>query len=225
MRALPGKASRLPPGPQPVTRTAAAADQRRRIIRATVDLVAKRGYHATTIELIVRRARVGYATFYKNFADKEECFLAMFDETADRVSTIVVDALEEEGADWPRRVAGVLGTLFDLIASDPALARACLVESLTAGPTVVAHYEKSLRKFGTIFRPGRRFVTRGVTLPDTLEDTLAGGVLWVAYQRLIVGEADALRALLPETLEFVLSPYLGEDEAVRVVSASMAQST
>ncbi len=34
-------------------------------------------------------------------------------------------------------------------------------------------------------------------------------------QRLIAGEADKLRALLPETLEFLLRPYVGEDEAAR----------
>ena len=31
-------------------------------------------------------------------------------------------------------------------------------------------------------------------------------------QRLIAGEAEALRGLLPETIEFVLRPYVGEDE-------------
>ena len=34
-------------------------------------------------------------------------------------------------------------------------------------------------------------------------------------QRLIAGEAAKLRALLPEALEFLLRPYVGEDEAAR----------
>jgi hypothetical protein len=37
----------------------------------TADLVSKRGYSDTTTELIVRRAKVGYGTFYKFFADKK----------------------------------------------------------------------------------------------------------------------------------------------------------
>ena len=40
-------------------------------------------------------------------------------------------------------------------------------------------------------------------------------MLWSAYQRLIVGEADRIEALLPEAIEFVLRPYLGEAEAAR----------
>jgi AcrR family transcriptional regulator len=59
VRALPGKASRQPPGPEPVSRSEVAADQRRRILEATADLVAERGYAEVTIEQIVRRARVG----------------------------------------------------------------------------------------------------------------------------------------------------------------------
>ena len=34
-------------------------------------------------------------------------------------------------------------------------------------------------------------------------------------QRLIAGEAEQLRALLPEALEFLLRPYVGEDVAAR----------
>ena len=60
-----------------MSRDGAAADQRRRILEATADLVAEQGYQATTIEMIVRRAKVGYATFYKSFDDKEAVFLAL----------------------------------------------------------------------------------------------------------------------------------------------------
>ena len=79
MRVLPGQASRLPPRARTVSREQASADQRERIILAGAALIAKRGFHGTTIELIIRRAKVGYATFYKNFADKEELLLAIFD--------------------------------------------------------------------------------------------------------------------------------------------------
>ena len=89
MRALPGKASRQPPGPEPVSRAASADDQRRRILEATADLVAEQGYAETTIEQIVRRARVGYATFYKHYADKQEAFLALLDAAVERTAYVV----------------------------------------------------------------------------------------------------------------------------------------
>jgi AcrR family transcriptional regulator len=215
VRALPGKDSRQPPGPEPVTRAAAAADQRRRILEATADLVAERGYQATTIEMIVRRAKVGYATFYKNFADKEECFLALFEAALERTLRRVEDAYEREAGPWPDRVGAALGALFEEIAAHPAVARACLVEALTAGPEASARHEAALKRFAPFLRPGRELNPRQAELPETLEDTLAGGVLWVVNQRLVGDEVDRLRSLLPETLEFLLRPYVGEEEAAR----------
>lgn len=212
---MPGKDSRQPPGPQPVSRDAAAADQRRRILEATADLVAEQGYPATTIETIVRRAKVGYATFYKSYADKEECFLALFDAALEHTAREVEDAYEREAGPWTDRVGAALGALFKVIAEHPNVARACMVESLTAGPKAVARHEAALKRFAPLLRPGRELNPRQAELPATLEDTLAGGVLWVVNQRLVAGRADELRSLLPETLEFLLRPYVGEEEAAR----------
>lgn len=215
----------MPPGPQPVSREEAPADQRRRILRATAELVAKRGFQGTTAELIVRRARVGYATFYKHFADKEECLLALFEDVSSRVEARLREVYEQEPGPWPRKTATVLRTLFEMIAADPVVAKACLVETLSAGPAARAAYEAALKSFGPMLRPGRELNPKGEQLPATLEDTIAGGVLWVAYQRLIVGEADRLAQLLPETVEFVLTPYLGEEEAVRVAAEGLSAAT
>ena len=44
----------------------------------------------------------------------------------------------EEAEAWPEQVAAALATLFDAIAERPILARACLVEVLSAGPAAVA---------------------------------------------------------------------------------------
>ena len=206
----------MPPGPIPTTRAQAAADQRRRIVEAAAELIAKRGYHGTTIELIIRRAKVGYATFYKNFADKEECLIAIFDTAGEAMRPRLREVYEDQDGAWADKVAATIRALFEMIAEHPAIARVCLVEALTAGPVAVARYEQMLSNFEPLLLPGRKLRPGNAELPDTLEATLFGGVFWIAYQRLIVGEADKLMSLLPETVELVLSPYVGEEEAVRV---------
>jgi AcrR family transcriptional regulator len=197
-----------------VSRNEAAADQRRRILEATADLIAEHGYQGATIETIVRRAKVGYATFYRNFDDKEQAYLALLDTAYELTGRRVQEAygLEQE---WPDRIAAGLGALFETIVAHPAAARACLVEVLTAGPEAVARHERMLKRFVPLLEPGRELNPRRAQLPPTLEDTLIGGVLWVLSQRLIAGEAEALQTLLPETIEFVLRPYVGEDKAAR----------
>jgi AcrR family transcriptional regulator len=215
VRALPGKASRQPPGPEPVSRDAAAADQRRRILEATADLLAEHGYQGTTLEMIVRQAKVGYATFYKHYADRDEAFLALLDAATERTTERIEAAYKREEGPWPDRVGAALGAFFEDVAAHPNVARACLVEALTAGPEATARHEQALKRLAALLRPGRELNPRQAKLPENLEETLAGGVVWVLSQRLIGGEADKLRALLPETLEFLLRPYVGEDEAAK----------
>jgi AcrR family transcriptional regulator len=223
VRALPGKASRQPPGPEPVSRAASADDQRRRILEATADLVAERGYAEATIEQIVRRARVGYATFYKHYVDKEEAFLALLDAAVERTVYVVEEAYDREDGPWPDKVGAGLGALLAQAAAHPSVARACLVEAPTAGPAAASRHEAALKRFAPLLRPGRELNPRQAELPETLEDTLVGGVLWVINQRLIAAEEAKLRDLLPEALEFLLRPYVGEDAAAR--EAGQAEAT
>lgn len=224
MRALPGKASRQPPGPEPVSRAEAAADQRRRILEATADLVAEQGYANATIEQIVRRAKVGYATFYKQFADKQEAFLALLDAAVERTAYVVEEAYDREDGPWTDKVGAGLGALLEQVAAHPNVARACLVEAPTAGPEAAARHEAALKRFAPLLRPGRELNPRQAELPETLEDTLVGGVLWVVNQRLLAGEEAKLRGLLPEALEFLLRPYVGEEEAAREAGHTGAAS-
>jgi AcrR family transcriptional regulator len=219
MRTLPDRALRSAPAKRTsITRAAAAADQRRRILRATGELVAKRGYRAVTVELIAKRARVSYSTFYKHFQNKEECLLALCDSVFAGVERRVLLALDAEQRSWPERVVVALRTLVELIVSDPLIARACIVEGPPATPLLFERYEAASQALTPLFRAGREISPRAARLPETTEETLAGSVLWSAYQRLIVGEAERIEELLPELIELVLRPYLGEQQASSIAA-------
>jgi AcrR family transcriptional regulator len=220
MRALPGRAARSEIDvPAEVTRDSAANEQRRRILRATAELVAKRGYNDVTVELIVKRAKVSYKTFYRHFSNKEECFLTLIDSVFFLAQREIRGRLESDPGDWPQLVATTLRALVEMIVSDPILARATIVEAPTAGPVIFERYERSIEAFVPLFKLGRELSPRGEQLPSTIEITLAGSVLWSAYQRLIIGEVDRIAEELPELIELVLRPYLGEEEAARVAAA------
>jgi AcrR family transcriptional regulator len=205
--------------PAAVTRSSAHADQRRRILRALGELVAKRGYGDVTVELIVKRARVSYKTFYKHFSGKEECFVALFDRAFSSAEETIRERLASEPSPWPEQVALALRTWIELIVADPIIARAVIVEAPTVGPNILERYERASKAFVPLFRAGRELNPRGAELPETIEDTLSGSVFWSAYQRLIVGEAERLPELLPELLELILRTYLGQDEAARIARA------
>lgn len=212
------KSTRRPlPGGHPLSRDFIAQHQRARIIRALAEEISEKGYRAVTVADLVRRAAVARNTFYENFRSKEDCFLAAQDFAMSAALERVVDAAGEI-EDWPHRVAAGLAAFLRYVAEEPALARACIVDALGAAPDAVKYYEESLQAFVSLFRLGRDVSTHGRELPDTLEEALIGGVFWILYQRLLIDEPERLEQILPELVEFALTPYLGAAAARQIAA-------
>jgi len=203
------------PGRQQLPREFIAQHQRARIIVALAQETSEQGYQQVTVADIVRRAGTARNTFYENFRSKEDCFLATQEFAMTAALERVVEAAGEMDS-WPQRVRAGLTAFLLYVAAEPALARTCMVEALSAGPAAVERYERSQQAFVSLFRLGRDVSPRGADLPETLEEAIIGGVFWIVYQRLAAGEVAAIPDLLPELVEFALTPYLGAEAARRV---------
>lgn len=205
---------RPPPGRQQLSREFIAQHQRARIIAALAEETVARGYRAVTVADIVRRAGIARNTFYENFSSKQDCFLAAQDYAVDEALRRVVDAATEVES-WQARVDAGLSAFLHYVASEPALARTCIVEAISAGPASLERYEESLQAFIPLFRIGRQVSPHGAELAETLEETIIGGIFWIIYQRIILGETEQIEQLLPELVEFALIPYIGTEAAKR----------
>jgi AcrR family transcriptional regulator len=208
---------RPPPGRQRLSREFIARHQRARIVAALAEETMERGYRAVTVADIVRRAGIARNTFYDNFASKEDCFLATQDFAVEESLQRVLDAGAEEES-WEARLAAGLGAFLKYVAGEPALARTCIVEALSAGPAAQERYEQSLQAFVPLLRTGREYSEHGDDLPETLEETIVGGIFWVIYQRIVLGEAAQIESLLPDLVDFALTPYIGAESAQRATA-------
>jgi AcrR family transcriptional regulator len=208
---------RPPPGRHPLPKEFIAQHQRARIISALAEETMEKGYRAVTVADIVRRAGIARNTFYENFSSKEDCFLAANEFAVDEALRRVVAAGGEVDP-WPARVNSGIYAFLHYVASEPALARTCIVEALSAGPAAVERYERSVQAFVQLFRLGRQASAHGEGLPATLEETVVGGLFWIIYQRIVMGETERIEELLPELVEFALTPYLGADAAKRAAA-------
>jgi AcrR family transcriptional regulator len=186
--------------------------QRARIVNALALEASEKGFRAVTIADIVKRAGIARNTFYENFSSKEDCFLAAQKYAMAAALEHVVTAAGGID-DWPRRVEAGLAAFLSFVAREPALSRTCMVDALAVGPAAVGYYEESLQAFVSLFRLGRDVSPYGRELPETLEEALIGGVFWILYQRLLLADADQVEELLPELVEFALTPYLGAEAA------------
>ncbi len=196
-----------------------AQHQRARIVLGLAEEIAERGYRDVTVGDIVKRAGVARNTFYGNFANKEECFLAASDLAGEEAMRHVAAAVRVAPPEWAEQVRAGIGAFLAYVASESALARVFVVESLAAGPAAAQRYERTVRAVAPFFRLGRRSRESGESLPPTLEETIVGGVFWVVYQRIVVGRPEELEGLLGELVEFALTPYLGAEAARRVAEA------
>lgn len=176
---------------------------------ALAGLAAEQGYEATKISDIVKRAGVARKTLYDNFEGKEEVFLAAFDSARDEVLRRVEEGSageNGESGEWQEQIEGGLAALLGYIAEEPTLARMCMVEALSATPTTTKRYEDAMETFVELTK---RTLPKNTRLPDTIAETLVGGVAWIIYQQIRRGDAERAEDLLPELTEFITAPYLG----------------
>ena len=192
-----------------LSREFVAVHKRRRIMNAIAELTAEQGYDSTKIGDIVRRAGVARKTLYDNFEGKEEVFLAAFDAAVDEVFRRVEESCAEAGDGWEEQVQAGLAAFLRYVAEEPALARMCMIEALSATPAATERYEKAVQRFVDLTKST---VPHNDQLPETIEETLVGGVAWIVYQQIRRGETEKAEDLLPELSEFMLAPFLNAAE-------------
>jgi AcrR family transcriptional regulator len=214
---------RIPPGRHTLPPEEVARLQRERLLRAVIACSARNGYQSTTIADIVGFAEVSRTAFYEQFESKEECFLAAFEIVVFHLRELIEDEIEPI-PDWPHRVVAGLRALLEFLAADPALARLCLVDSITAGPAVAERFREQIDVFVPLLQPGRGERDNPRPLPDSTEETLIGAMISMLSRSLAFGNSASLSELLPDFVEFVLMPYLGPTEAHRLAEESSEHS-
>jgi AcrR family transcriptional regulator len=201
----PASPSRLPSGRHGLARETVVASQRSRLIEAMAQVVADKGYAATTVADVVERAGVSRRTFYEQFSDKEACFLAAYDAGLAAVLGRISSAAEgDPGAGWRDRARSGVEAFLGLLASEGAFARALQVEILTAGPAALDRRAGMLVMFSGIWRNvherARAEEPSLGELPDEVFTILTAG-----FEELI---RDCIRTRGPAALPELADPML-----------------
>lgn len=197
-----GELRRLPRGPHGLSRQEVERSQRERLLTAAAEMVAAKGYAATSVADISGRAGVSRATFYQLFDDKLDCFLAACRMASDVLLSVMVDELaliEAEGDLAPideldRLLAAYLQTLVDF----PVLARVFLVEVYAAGAQAIEQRRRVLDGFADFVANTQAGRDGEATLGG--DQRFVAEVLVAAISSLVtnavgVGEVDRLHEL------------------------------
>src|SRR3977135_679977 len=88
--------------------------QRARVLAAMTEVAAERGAANVSVGHVVARSGVSRRTFYELFDDREDCFLAAFDDTLEHVAASVIAAYEAPGA-WRTKIRAALTALLEAL--------------------------------------------------------------------------------------------------------------
>jgi AcrR family transcriptional regulator len=194
-------------------------NQRERLIAGVTTCVYEHGYSETTVEQIIVRAGMSKADFYKSFGDKEEVFLAAYDDAVERIREVVLLACARED-DWGEGVCAAIAALLAHMASKPAAADLVFVEGLNAGRDFHERYQQAIRRFAPYLRDRAPVAVGGSQLPEATAEVVIGGIASLLGRHILNGEGERLEEFFPEIAEFALAPYVGLDEARRIISAA-----
>jgi AcrR family transcriptional regulator/DNA-binding MarR family transcriptional regulator len=190
--------------------------QRGRMLAAAVDAVEEVGYSGMTVAQVITRARVSRKTFYDVFADREDCFLAAFDQALGQAETLVREAYRAEDC-WSEGLRAGLARLLALMDEEPALTKLCVVEALTAGDRMLERRAEVLEQLAAVVDEGRNAPGAKQEPPAVTAEGVVGAVFQVLHSRLLEGSQEPLFELLGPLMSMIVLPYLGTRAAGREV--------
>jgi AcrR family transcriptional regulator len=188
--------------------------QRARLLGAAVPAVDELGWSGVTVADIASRARVSRRTFYDLFANREECLLAVLDDTVGRIEQDLAAASVQEKA-WVERVRTGLWRILCFLDRDPALARVCVVQSARGSRRVLEAREEILTRLAGTIDEGRSQSARGAHVPSVTAEGLVGAAVAILYKRLLNGERAPLTDLQGDLMGMIVLPYQGAAAAGR----------
>jgi AcrR family transcriptional regulator len=211
---LANSSGKFPSGVRKFPADLIRAIQRERLIVAMLNAAAELGYLETNVQDVIDRAGVSRPTFYEHFSNKEDCFLAAFDTSAERLLKKVDAAVRKGGDVWRDRVRYGLEALLRFASREPDTARTMVVEARAASATAVKRRVELMDQFAHCLQSqAQELLPDGIAHNALTASGIVGGVESLLYSRLCKHEYDQLEALLPSLMYFVVLPYEGHEAA------------
>jgi AcrR family transcriptional regulator len=208
-----GRYRRLPTGAHGLDPEEVRRDQRERLQTALIELIAERGYQAVRILDLTKLARVSRPTFYSLYADKEELFLAAYDEIARRTASTIMAAYDTQGSPG-ERLRRAMRAFAELAAAEPEAVSLMVLGAFGAGPRALERRNRTLEALEQSIGASRAASGRGASgrgasggsgksrtgtgASELMVKVILGGIREVTAARLRRGQAHTLPGLVDE---------------------------
>jgi AcrR family transcriptional regulator len=216
-------AHQLPAGRHGLSREFVVANQRERILDATLAVASAAGYEAMSVEDIVSVAGVSRRTFYDYYRNKHEAFLDCYERVAMGLLGAVGDAYDPE---VPLALRGelCLRAAMEYFAADPASTDVCIVQARASGPDAMERRDNAIAALAQIIDQAALEVPKATRPPEMTSRAIIGGINEIVHSRVLRGELAELPGMVPDMLYALLLPYVGPDEAEIARKAATART-
>ncbi|HEY2202387.1 MAG TPA: TetR/AcrR family transcriptional regulator [Solirubrobacteraceae bacterium] len=203
---------KLAPGPHSSSQGSVSSHQRARLYGAMIELVAARGYEASTVAQLCTLAGVSKRTLYERFpGGKQQCFLATYDIIAHRGETRIL-ACEQcglevlERADPLARLRTMVEAFANEVAAYPNAARLALVEAAGAGPAALARTQRTTRRAERVIAWSLRNGSKGPAPSPVLVKAIVAEGAELVRARLLDGRVSGLARELSDFCATAAAP-------------------
>ena len=203
-------APRIPPTPAAFL---ARDDKRARVLSSVVHLTLDEGYARLTDPQIAQFAGISTEAFHKQFANKEECFLAVLDEFVHEAIDSVRPTLEHAES-WPQGVCQTMAAFIDHLVAHQALLRIAFIDLFEVGPGMVGRMTRTIEDFTKLLDELGPEPRRG---PLVAREAITGA-LWGIISSYVANDRLSRLPCLVDQLSFtVLAPYIGAKAAIEAI--------
>lgn len=121
-------------------------NHRRRLLDAMAQAVAEKGYGAVTIADLAAEARVSKRSFYEQFRDKADCFIALYEMASLQSLKVLREAIDPR-QDWHAQVEQALRAYLLALTKNPPLLSTLFIDIMAIGPSGLAARRRSTERF------------------------------------------------------------------------------
>jgi AcrR family transcriptional regulator len=150
--------------------------RRRQLLDAATEIFVARGYHAAAMDEIAERAGVSKPVLYQHFPGKQELYLALLDESVERLIEAVAGAIRSTSENR-QRVNATFAAYFGYVAEHSGTFKLVFESDFTSEPAVRARLEAADRACADLIK---QVIKEDAGLADDEAYLLSIGLLGMA---------------------------------------------
>jgi AcrR family transcriptional regulator len=210
----------IPPGRSRLSKSEIVRNQRERILYATAEVAAAKGYNLATIADITERAGVDRRVFYKHFRDKQQAFIAIHEFAVHQAMALAASAFFSADT-WPERVWQAMRATTQFEATHPIITHLAHIESHAVGAPAIQRIDDTRAAFTIFLQEGTQLVSKP---PErTAMEAIAGAVFEIGYYEVRHGRNNLISRLAPNATHLVLAPFLGPAAANEFIDEKLRE--